>query len=111
MKYLNATNQRRIHRKEWILGRYADEQDQSRFDIGKQDILLRPIEPVNFIEKKNCALPSDGEFILRLVKNSPHILDAHAGGVELNEFAFGVDRDELRASVVFPVPGGPWGKK
>ncbi len=51
LENLAAADQRRIHRKERILGGRPDEQNQARLDIGEENILLGAIEAMNFVEK------------------------------------------------------------
>ena len=61
---LTARQQRAIQLKGRVLRRRPDEDDRAVLDIGQETVLLRPVEPVNFIDEQQCALPA-GAPVLR----------------------------------------------
>ena len=66
LKNTTATDQRTIDCKERILGRCANEDNGTIFDIGQQHILLSAIESVDFVEKEQRAIASRGNAICSL---------------------------------------------
>src|SRR5271154_123439 len=93
LKNLAAAHERRIHRKKRILRRGSDQNDQSRFNIREQNILLRAIKAMDFIEKKRRALTAMGKPFLGGVENRPDFLDANRRGVYLFKMTLGVIGD------------------
>ena len=81
MKNLAPADQRRIDGEKWILRRRADEQDQSRFHIGQQNVLLGAVEAMNFIEKQHGALSAGAQAFLGCIENGPNFLHANRRGV------------------------------
>ena len=51
---------------------------------------------MDFVKKQNRPLPAVRQLLFRLIKNRAHILHPHPSRVELNEFALGIDSNELR---------------
>jgi hypothetical protein len=66
----------------------ADELDDTALDIRQQNVLLRLVEAMNFVNEQNCGLT----FVSTPLKRSNLLL---------------VWRAMICASDVLPVPGGP----
>src|SRR5436305_1014529 len=54
---LAAAQERRIDSKEWVLRSGPEENDSAFLDVRQQDILLRPIEVMQFVDEQDGPLP------------------------------------------------------
>ena len=54
--HLGSRQQRRVHLEVGVLGRRADQRDDSFLDTGKERVLLRLVEAVDLVEKQDRAL-------------------------------------------------------
>ncbi len=71
-----AREQRRDDGEERVLGRRADEGDQTGLDPGEQRVLLALVEPVHLVDEEHGALAVHGEPVLGLVDRLPDVLHA-----------------------------------
>ena len=88
-----ATEERRIDVKAWIMRGGTDQPDIARFHIRKEEILLRFIEAVDFVDEK------DGLRVLLIAREPKDV--AHLGhigehGVDPYKFALSLGRNDLR---------------
>jgi hypothetical protein len=93
---LTATQERRIDGEKWILGRGANENDDSFFYIGQQNILLGTVETVKLVHEKDRAHAGMFELGSSLIQNFSNFLDAGGNGVDLSEAAVSVLGNDVR---------------
>ena len=92
---LRARNQRRIDKEKWIVRGRADQSDDAAFHIRQQNVLLRFVEAMDFVDEQNRGLAGVFQAIGRGGQNAAHVGDIRFHAAEPLEFAFGLARDDL----------------
>ena len=88
-----AAQQGRVDREKRILRRRADQKDHSVLDIAQQNILLRAIETVQFVDEEHRPPPDAGEQDAGLFDNLAHLAHRSRRGVEHVEFTITMQGD------------------
>jgi len=78
----------------------------SSFDIGQKDVLLRFIEMMDLVDEQDRLLSGCAEAIGRGSNYAAHFGHVAFHAADSNEFGVFISA-MTRASVVFPLPGGP----
>ncbi len=73
---MTAAQERRINREERILRRCPNQNDSAFFNVRQENVLLRAIEPVQFIDKQDRAPAGVGEFSAGLLQHIANLFDA-----------------------------------
>ena len=102
-----AREQRRVDLEVGVLGGRADQHHQPLLDRGQQRVLLRLVEAVDLVEEEDRALAARVAPVLGPLEHLAHL---GAAGVDRRGLLEGGARvtASRRASVVLPVPGGPY---
>ena len=95
-KNLRARNERRIDEEKRIVRRRADELDDAAFNVRQQNILLRFVEAMNFVNEQNRRLAGVFQAVGGGGQNAAHVGDVGFHAAQALEFAFGLARDDLR---------------
>jgi hypothetical protein len=67
LKNLGTRNQGAVDRKERVFSGRANQKNLAGFNIGQEDVLLSPVETMNFVEKQYCTTGSGGQPLFSLV--------------------------------------------
>src|SRR5688572_30383706 len=70
---LRARYERRVDEKKRIVGGGANEANDAALDIGQEDVLLRFVEAMNFVDEQNCGLTGVLETIVRGGEDAAHV--------------------------------------
>ena len=104
---LGAGEQRRVDLEVRVLRRRADERDQPLLDRRQQRVLLRLVEAVDLVEEEDRRAPA-----ARAARRARAITSRTSGRpaltAESSSKAASACSAVIRASVVLPVPGGPY---
>ena len=92
-EHLASREQSPVHLERWIFGRGADEGDGAFFDKGQERVLLRLVEPMDFVDKHDGALPR-ARFEIGPFHDFADFLDAARHGREVDEHGAGLPRDD-----------------
>ena len=103
---LGSRQERGVDLEVRVLRRRADQRDHSLLDAGKERVLLRLVEAMDLVEEQDRALPVRTESLARARENLTHLATV-AETADSSSNAAPVACAMIRASVVFPLPGGP----
>ena len=104
---LRPREQRRVDLEVRVLGRRADQRQQAVLDAGQQRILLRLVEAVDLVEEEDRPPAARAEPFARLLRAPARTFATVAETAESSSNSAPVVCATIRASVVFPEPGGP----
>jgi hypothetical protein len=94
-KDLGARNEWGIDEEKWIVRGRANEANDTAFNVGQKDILLRFIEAMDFVDEKYCGLAFVFESVGSSGEDAAHICDVRFNATETFEFIFGLSSDDL----------------
>ena len=95
LENLRARNQRAVDIEEWIVGRRADQAQISALDIGQQNVLLRFVEVMNFVDEQNRFLAGRSKPVGGGGHDFPHLRDVAFHSAEPLEFRAGHVGDDM----------------
>ena len=104
--HLRAGEERGVHLEVRVLGRRADQRHEPFLDAGEQRVLLRLVEAVDLVEEEDRPPPARAEPLARRASTSRTFATV-AETAESSSNSPPVVCATIRASVVFPEPGGP----
>ena len=96
LKNLGARNQRAVYVEKRVVGRGADQTQISALHIRQENVLLRLVEVMNFVDEQNRFLAGCSKPIRGSRHYPPHLRDVAFHSAEALEFRAGHVRDDLR---------------
>ena len=96
LKNLRARNQRAVHIEKWVVSRSTDQAQISALHIWQENVLLRLVEVMNFVDEQNGFLAGRSKPIRGSRHYPPHLRDVAFHSTEALEFRACHVRDDLR---------------
>ena len=93
---LAAAEEWRIDREERVLSSRADKNDPTFFHVRQQDVLLRPVEAMQFVHKQDGPLARFFQLCRGFLQHFAYFLDPRGDRIELTEVAACMLSDDVR---------------